>query len=188
MAGESVSPRGRGPLSSWCFVAGLTVGVTVDPARRRRGCTCHGNGSGGGNLRACRKGRVGRAVGPLFVSHGAPGAVTHDVRDSVGKDGGMKVQLLYFVGCPNWKETDARIRDALEIVGRGDLEVEHVLVSTPEHAEQMHFTGSPTILVNGKDPFAAGGDAVGLSCRLYATSSGPAGAPPVEQLIDVLQG
>lgn len=99
----------------------------------------------------------------------------------------MKVQLLYFDGCPNWNETEARIRDALEALGREDVEVEHVLVSTPEDAEQWHFTGSPTILMNGKDPFAAAGDAVGLSCRLYATSSGLAGSPTVEQLVELLQ-
>jgi len=32
--------------------------------------------------------------------------------------------------------------------------VEHVLVSTPEEAEAAQFRGSPTVLVDGLDPFA----------------------------------
>lgn len=100
----------------------------------------------------------------------------------------MKVELLYFDGCPNWLEADARLREALEAVESGDVEVERLLVSTPKEAEEVGFLGSPTVLVNGVDPFAEPGAAVGLSCRLYRTPAGLAGAPTVEQLVEVLAG
>lgn len=100
----------------------------------------------------------------------------------------MKVELLYFDGCPSWLEADGRLREALEAVGSGDLEVERVLVSTPKQAAEVGFHGSPTVLVNGVDPFAEPGVAVGLSCRLYRTAAGLAGAPTVEQLVEVLAG
>ena len=53
----------------------------------------------------------------------------------------MKVQLLYFDGCPNWHETDDRLREALQAVGSAGVAVEHVLVSTPEQAVELSFHG-----------------------------------------------
>ena len=46
----------------------------------------------------------------------------------------MKLQLLYFDGCPNWHVADDRLQEALKELGSG-VEVERVLVSTPEEAE-----------------------------------------------------
>lgn len=105
-----------------------------------------------------------------------------------GMMGRVKVQLLYFDGCPNWREADGKVRAALGMVGRGDVEVERVLVSTPEEAEAVRFQGSPTVWVDGTDPFARPDAPVGLSCRLYRTSAGLAGSPTVEQLVEVLAG
>jgi hypothetical protein len=44
------------------------------------------------------------------------------------------------------------------------------------------FTGSPTLLIEGTDPFARPGAPVALACRTYPTPSGLAGAPTIEQL------
>ena len=95
------------------------------------------------------------------------------------------VQLLFFDGCPHWRLAEERLEEALRLVGLDDVNVEHVLISTAKDAEQRRF---PTILVNGEDPFAEEGAAVGLSCRLFRTSDGPAGAPTVDQLTEVLGG
>ena len=56
------------------------------------------------------------------------------------------------------------------------------MVSGPEEADAARFRGSPTILVNGRDPFAGGDQTFGLSCRLYQTPHGPAGSPTIDQL------
>jgi hypothetical protein len=66
------------------------------------------------------------------------------------------------------------------------VQVERRLVVTPEQAEAARFPGSPTVLVNGRDPFADPAAPVGLSCRVYGTADGLAGAPTVEQLLAVL--
>ena len=97
----------------------------------------------------------------------------------------MRVQLLYFDGCPHWQVADGRIRDALETLGI-HVDVEKVLVTTPEQAEQWSFHGSPSVLVDGEDRFAQLGAPVGLSCRLYQTPEGVDGAPTVSQLVQVL--
>jgi hypothetical protein len=100
----------------------------------------------------------------------------------------MTISLLYFDGCPSWQVADERLRAALVAVGRSEDAVEHVLVSTPEEAEAAQFHGSPTVLVDGRDPFADPDAPVGLACRLYRTEQGVAGSPTVEQLIAVLRG
>lgn len=97
----------------------------------------------------------------------------------------MRVQLLYLDGCPHWKVADARLREALEAVGR-PVEVEKVLVAAPEQAEEWGFHGSPSVLLDGEDAFAQAGALVGLSCRLYRTPEGVGGSPTVDQLVEVL--
>ena len=98
----------------------------------------------------------------------------------------MRVELLYFDGCPNWRLTDERLREALAQAGRDDVPVERRLVTTPEQAEANGFRGSPTVLVNGWDPFADSSAPVGLSCRVFRTEVGATGAPTVEQLLAAL--
>lgn len=42
--------------------------------------------------------------------------------------------------------------------------------------------GSPTILVDGRDPLASGDEPVGLACRVYDTHRTERRAPTVAQL------
>lgn len=93
----------------------------------------------------------------------------------------MTVTLLYFPGCPNWQAADTNLRAALEEAG-ADVAVRRQVVDTVEDAERHGFLGSPTILIDGRDPFAEPGAVPGLSCRVYRTVAGVAGAPTVAQL------
>ncbi|MGV8968390.1 MAG: thioredoxin family protein [Cellulomonas sp.] len=65
---------------------------------------------------------------------------------------------------------------------RRGVTVTHHLVETLEEAERVGFHGSPSVLLDGVDPFADAGAPVGLACRIYQTPAGPAGAPTLEQL------
>ena len=96
------------------------------------------------------------------------------------------MRLLYFDGCPNWRETDARLAEALRVAGVAAT-VTRVHVATAAEAERLAFRGSPTVLVDGADPFADPDAPVGLSCRVFRTPDGLRGAPTVEQLVDVLR-
>lgn len=98
----------------------------------------------------------------------------------------MSVELLYFDGCPNWTVAEERLREALRTVGRNDVHVAKVRVGSPQEAEELGFVGSPTIRVDGVDPFASGGEQVGLACRVYTTPDGLAGSPTTAQLVEVL--
>lgn len=96
----------------------------------------------------------------------------------------MRVELLYFDGCPNWQLADERVREALRRTGHEDVAVDHRAVDSFKDAEEVGFTGSPTILLDGRDPFAVDGAPVGMSCRVYWTPDGTAGSPTVSQLVD----
>ncbi|RMH69863.1 MAG: thioredoxin family protein [Actinomyces sp.] len=96
----------------------------------------------------------------------------------------MDVTLLYFDDCPNWLEADAHLRAIA--AERPDIRITRHIVDTPEEAERTGFRGSPSILVDGVDPFADPDAPVGLSCRVYQTPDGPAGSPTLEQLREVL--
>ena len=92
---------------------------------------------------------------------------------------------MYFEDCPHWEMADERL---LTVAAERGLRVEHRLVRTPQEAEALGFRGSPTITVDGRDPFAHGDEVFGLACRLYDTPDGPAGSPTLEQLRVALDG
>jgi hypothetical protein len=100
----------------------------------------------------------------------------------------LRVELIlqYFDGCPNWRDAEQNLSVALAQLGTTDVVLRRQLVDRVEEAERVGFLGSPTILINGADPFAASGATPGLSCRVYRTDTGFAGSPTVAQLREVI--
>jgi hypothetical protein len=94
----------------------------------------------------------------------------------------MNVTLQYLDECPNWKLVEQRLHAVLG----PDSTIQYRLVESQEDAEQLGFTGSPTVLVDGVDPFANPGAPVGLACRVYLTAAGREGAPSIEQLREAM--
>ena len=74
----------------------------------------------------------------------------------------------------------------LASVGRGDERIQRVLVEATDDAHRLRFIGSPTILVDGRDPFATGDEQPALACRVFSTPEGRAGSPTVGQLVEAL--
>jgi hypothetical protein len=100
----------------------------------------------------------------------------------------MKITIHYFDGCPHWKLSNERVRHVLKDVSRDDVTIEYQFVDSPETAERIGFLGSPTILVDGRDPFANGTEEVGTSCRVFRTEDGVQGTPSLAQLRRFLAG
>lgn len=98
----------------------------------------------------------------------------------------MEITLQYFDGCPNWEVLDHRVAQVVD--GRSDVRVTRQRVETAEDAARLGFHGSPTVLVNGVDPFAEEGAPVGLACRVFRTTAGLAGSPTVDQLREAISG
>ena len=97
----------------------------------------------------------------------------------------MKVEILYFDGCPTY-ETAAEALWGVFAEQGTEAEVELVAVDTDEEAARLRFPGSPTIRVDGEDLFPSGAaDRRGpwaLGCRTYITPEGLRGSPTPEML------
>jgi hypothetical protein len=94
----------------------------------------------------------------------------------------IDVRLLYFEDCPNWRVAEARLKEALVSLGGDPDAFVCEQVTTVEQAEALGFRGSPTVLVDGIDPFADPDAPAGLTCRIYRTAMRVQPAPTVAQL------
>ena len=93
----------------------------------------------------------------------------------------MRIEVLTVPECPNGPLVEQRL--AVALAGRPDVRVERRVAGTAAEAEEYGMHGSPTILIDGRDPFAAPGDGTSLSCRLYRDEQGQVqGAPSTGQL------
>ncbi len=98
----------------------------------------------------------------------------------------MRVQLLYLQGCPHWSEAETRLREALKETGHPTEAIEAIRITDQAQAHRLAFRGSPTILVNGADPFPVHDEATSQACRVYRTPQGLAGTPTTSQLATAL--
>jgi len=90
----------------------------------------------------------------------------------------MTVEILYFIGCPNYQAARALVERVSSELGI-DPEFRMVEVPDAETAERLSFLGSPTIRVDGND-VEPGADARAqfvLACRVYKLDSGISGQP-----------
>ena len=62
----------------------------------------------------------------------------------------MRVDLLYFDGCPSWKKGYQNLQAALAAENI-EAEINLVPVKTNAAAEKERFLGSPSFRVNGAD-------------------------------------
>ncbi|TWP36887.1 hypothetical protein FGL98_08690 [Leekyejoonella antrihumi] len=98
----------------------------------------------------------------------------------------MEIELLVVPDCPN--ETDAAALITTAVADARVLAtVTRTVIATPDQARQRGFVGSPTILLNGSDPFAQPDAVVALACRLYSTPDGLRGVPTLSDLRQELQ-
>jgi hypothetical protein len=99
----------------------------------------------------------------------------------------MRLELLHIDECPNSAKAQERLEAALAALGRSDIPVHMRLLSSASDIADTGFAGSPTITVNGADIFPNSAPASDLACRVYATPSGLAGLPTLNQLAEALK-
>jgi hypothetical protein len=99
----------------------------------------------------------------------------------------VRIEFLYWDGCPSHPEAEALLRDVLAARGL-DAVVELREVTSQEQAEAERFPGSPTIRVDGRDVDPAGSAArPALTCRIYRRPDGRVSpVPSREQLEEAL--
>jgi len=85
----------------------------------------------------------------------------------------MKIELIYFNGCPNINLARENIKKALADIG-DKIKWDEWEQSDPNAPDYIRQYGSPTILVNGKDVVGSPSDTCSAnSCRLYENGSAP---------------
>ena len=93
----------------------------------------------------------------------------------------MKVEVLYFKGCPNHEPAVEQVRKALQSENV-PIVVNEVEITDPDMAQEFGFLGSPSIRIDGIDvePGAREMKTFGFGCRTYSDDEGRrSGLPPV---------
>jgi hypothetical protein len=78
----------------------------------------------------------------------------------------MRVELLHVTDCPNLPLMLEHLRRVT------DTEITTHEITTDVDAAKYGMTGSPTLLIDGADPFGSPDLAAGLSCRIYRDEHG----------------
>jgi hypothetical protein len=90
----------------------------------------------------------------------------------------MKVELLWWEGCPSHPEALADLERVLR-EERVDEQVSMVEVESDDQAQRERFPGSPTIRLDGEDAVPADpGEPFSLTCRVYKLRDGRVSATP----------
>lgn len=155
-------------------VGGLTPGGGVRLGRSDR----RGNRGGCGARCPSSSGDTDRPFGSAM----SPVCSTSD------PDWPMKVELLYFDGCPSYEALLPKLGQLLADEG-AETEIELRRVESVDAAERERFLGSPTVRVDGEDvdPGAGARTDFGLKCRLYRSNEGTSGLPPEDWIIDAIR-
>lgn len=95
----------------------------------------------------------------------------------------MKIEVLYFEGCPNHEPAIDRVQEILREEGISAT-VSEVNVYDALVAKEIGFLGSPSIRVNGLDaePEARSARDHGMMCRTYTVNGRREGLPSREML------
>lgn len=97
----------------------------------------------------------------------------------------VELTLLAVPGCPG----AAALEELLPVVlaDHPGITFERREIGDERAAAETGMCGSPTLLINGEDPFSVPGQAPSLSCRLYWDAAGrPGPAPSAEALRQAL--
>lgn len=100
----------------------------------------------------------------------------------------MKIQLLHTNECHAWQEAEKQLKEALKEANLS-LEYEVILVSSPEQAQSLRFSGSPQITIDGQDvdPLAKNAKIFSIqSCRPYFYQGKSYDYPPKEMILEKL--
>jgi len=95
----------------------------------------------------------------------------------------MRVEVLYFEGCPNLAPTVERVR--AELLSQGVTEeIEGVKIHNQAEAEALGFLGSPSVRINGLDieREARNLKSFGMSCRTYLEGTVRSGLPSSDMI------
>ena len=84
----------------------------------------------------------------------------------------MRVELLFWAGCPSHEKALRELRAVLAEEGLDPREVVVSEIETENDASAERFIGSPTVRVDGVEVQPAPNEPVALTCRVYTRRDG----------------
>jgi hypothetical protein len=101
----------------------------------------------------------------------------------------MKVELLWWDGCPSHPEARADLETVLREEGLDPGILVSREVTSDEQAAQERFLGSPTIRIDGRDALPVPEvEPFSLTCRVYRLRDGrPSPVPDSDDLRDAIR-
>ncbi len=94
----------------------------------------------------------------------------------------VDIELLLVPHCRHAPAAQDLLRSALAAAGLPATRIRVSVIGSQHEAAERGFVGSPTILINGIDPFAEPGRPAALACRIYAGPNRPGGLPSANEL------
>lgn len=94
--------------------------------------------------------------------------------------------ILHTLNCPNVALLRRRVTDALARLPGPAPQVAVEEVADPETANRRGLRGSPSLLIDGADPFTSPETPPAFECRTYHMENGIEGAPSVDQIVAAL--
>jgi len=93
----------------------------------------------------------------------------------------MKIEFLYFDGCPNHETALTNLKEVLSEAGLKE-EIDIINIENPEDVTKHRFLGSPSIRINGKDLEVTEDESTEYSmrCRRYKNGDVMEGFPSKE--------
>ena len=100
----------------------------------------------------------------------------------------MKIELLYFDGCPNHTQALENLKQCLQELSLNE-QIDRIKVERNDDAIAHRFLGSPSIRINGKDLEIDEDETTEYSmrCRRYQTELSWQGYPSKELILDTLK-
>jgi predicted DsbA family dithiol-disulfide isomerase len=98
----------------------------------------------------------------------------------------MHLTVLAVPDCPGASVLTDRLIAILD--GRDGVSMSREMIRDEDEAQRRGMRGSPTLLIDGVDPFIEAGQQFCVSCRLYRDEHGTlTGAPPLSALRRVIE-
>jgi hypothetical protein len=100
----------------------------------------------------------------------------------------MELTVVSVPHCPNVPLLEERLAQVLtELESREQISIARRTAADADQAARWQLHGSPTLLIEGADPFADPAAPIGLACRMYRDEHGRTeGAPSIGALREVL--
>jgi len=98
----------------------------------------------------------------------------------------LTIDILYTADDNDWQELARLVREALDALGL-EADLRYHEVKSDREAFELNFIGSPTVRIDGSDPWPIPNAPAGLRLRPYFSAEGMVDYPTYPMLVEALK-